>query len=80
MVRADEPCNSVYAYLVAASDAMSGARTGARRELAEHRAASDLARGHQSPLCPLRGRGSLKFSSRVINARREIPSRRAASV
>jgi ribonuclease Y len=32
---ADEPCNSVYAYIVAASDAMSGARPGARRELAE---------------------------------------------
>ncbi|HEY4056710.1 MAG TPA: Rnase Y domain-containing protein [Kofleriaceae bacterium] len=32
---ADETCNSVYAYLVAASDAMSGARPGARRELAE---------------------------------------------
>jgi ribonuclease Y len=32
---ADEPCNSVYAYLVAASDAMSGGRPGARRELAE---------------------------------------------
>lgn len=32
---ADEPCNSVYAYLTAASDAMSGARPGARRELAE---------------------------------------------
>lgn len=32
---ADEPANSVYAYLVAASDAMSGARPGARREQAE---------------------------------------------
>jgi ribonuclease Y len=32
---ADEPCNSVYAYLVAAADAMSGARPGARREQAE---------------------------------------------
>jgi ribonuclease Y len=32
---ADEPCNSVYAHLVAAADAMSGARPGARREMAE---------------------------------------------
>lgn len=29
---ADEPCNSVYAHLVAAADAMSGGRPGARRE------------------------------------------------
>ena len=32
---ADEPLNSVYAYLVAAADAMSGRRPGARREHAE---------------------------------------------
>jgi ribonucrease Y len=31
----DEPQNSVYAYLVAGCDAMSGARPGARREMAE---------------------------------------------
>lgn len=32
---ADEPANSAYAYLTAASDAMSGARPGARREQTE---------------------------------------------
>src|SRR5262249_36989939 len=32
---ADEPPNSVYAFLVAAADAMSGARPGARREQSE---------------------------------------------
>ncbi len=32
---AEEPANSHYAYLVAASDAMSGARPGARREMSE---------------------------------------------
>lgn len=33
---ADEPCNSVYASLVAACDAMSGARPGARREQSDN--------------------------------------------
>ena len=32
---AEEPANSVYAYLVAGADAMSGARPGARREYAD---------------------------------------------
>ena len=32
----DEPCNSVYASLVAACDAMSGARPGARREQSDN--------------------------------------------
>ncbi len=32
---ADEPANSAYAYLIAATDAMSGARPGARREFTD---------------------------------------------
>jgi ribonuclease Y len=33
---AEEPCNSAYAFIVAASDAMSGGRPGARREQSDN--------------------------------------------
>ena len=53
----DEPFSSPYAYLVAAADAMSGARPGARRQTEDNHMAQDRRPRAAEPRLPRGGRG-----------------------